>query len=193
MHAWALRFYRWLLERLYHQFAPLYDTVATLVSRGHWFVWGEHLVPFCTSSGPVLELGCGTGHLQASLARHGIWSIGLDRSPAMLAQARRRASRLLRADSRAIPCANQSFASVVAVFPAPYIADPATLDEVARVLRPDGQLIILLAAGHMQLTAHPLWQHLAQRRWQLEAPALSANGTPLQLIVARAPHHATHT
>ena len=76
------------------------------------------------------------------------------------------------------------------VFPAPYIADPATLDEVARVLRPDGLLLILLAAGRMQLTAHPLWQQLAQRGWQLEAPALTANGTPLNLIVARAPHHA---
>ena len=190
MQAWALHLYRWLLERLYYQFAPLYDTVATLVSRGHWFVWGDHLIPFCV--GPVLELGCGTGHLQASLARHGIWSVGLDRSPAMLAQARRRASRLLRADSRAIPCADRSFASVVAVFPAPYIADRATLDEVARVLHPDGQLIILLAAGRMQLTAHPLWQQLAQRGWQLDAPTLTANGTPLQLIVARAPNHATN-
>jgi ubiquinone/menaquinone biosynthesis C-methylase UbiE len=191
MRAWALHLYRWLLERLYHQFAPLYDTVATLISRGHWFVWGEQLIPFCT--GPVLELGCGTGHLQASLARHDIWSIGLDRSPAMLAQARRRASRLLRADSRAIPCADQSFACVVAVFPAPYIADPATLNEVARVLRPDGQLLILLAAGRMQLTSHPLWHQLQQSDWHLETPTVTARNTPLQIIVARVPDHATHT
>lgn len=190
MQAWARHIYSWLLERLYHQFAPLYDTVATLVSRGHWFIWGDALVPFC--AGPVLELGCGTGHLQASLATHGIWSIGLDRSPAMLAQARRRATRLLRADSRAIPCADQSFQSVVAAFPAPYIAERATLDEVARVLRPDGQLVILLAAGRMQLTNHPLWHQLAQHGWELEAPTISMHATPLNIIVAR-PAHATHT
>lgn len=188
MHAWALQLYRWLLERLYYQFAPFYDTVATLVSRGHWFIWGDALVPFC--NGPVLEIGCGTGHLQTSLARRGIWSVGLDRSPAMLAQARQRTARLIRADSRTIPCANQSFQSVVAAFPAPYIADPATLSEVARVLRPDGHLIILLAAGRMNLTQHPLWHQLAQHGWQLEAPAVLTHGTPLQIIVARPPHAA---
>jgi ubiquinone/menaquinone biosynthesis C-methylase UbiE len=190
MQAWALHLYRWLLERLYHQFAPLYDTVATLISRGHWFIWGDALIPFCT--GPVLELGCGTGHLQVSLAQHSIWSIGLDRSPAMLAQARRRTSRLMRADSRAIPCADQTFHTVIASFPAPYIAEPNTLDEVARVLRPDGQLVILLAAGRMQLQTHPLWHQLAQRGWQLEAPTVTMHATPLQIIVARPPH-ATNT
>lgn len=190
MRAWALQLYRWLLERLYYQFAPLYDTVATLISRGHWFVWGEALIPFCTT--PVLELGCGTGHLQASLARNSIWSIGLDRSPAMLAQAQRRTARLMRADSRAIPCADQSFQSVVAAFPAPYIADPATLSEVARVLRPDGHLVILLAAGRMKLAHHPLWHQLTEHGWQLEAPAITAHTTPLQIIVARPPH-VTHT
>ncbi|MFZ9856966.1 MAG: class I SAM-dependent methyltransferase [Roseiflexaceae bacterium] len=190
MHAWALQLYRWLLERLYYQFAPLYDTVATLISRGHWFIWGEALIPFC--AGPVLELGCGTGHLQASLATHGIWSIGLDRSPAMLAQAQHRTARLIRADSQALPCADQSFSTVVAAFPAPYIADPATLTEVTRVLKPGGYLVILLAAGRMQLQAHPLWHQLTQQSWYLEAPVITMHATQLNIIVARPPH-GTHT
>lgn len=43
------------------------------------------------SSGPVLELACGTGRLTIPLARDGHEVVGLDASPAMLALARRKA------------------------------------------------------------------------------------------------------
>jgi SAM-dependent methyltransferase len=41
------------------------------------------------SSGPILELGCGTGRLLLPLARAGHEVVGLDNSPEMLARARR--------------------------------------------------------------------------------------------------------
>src|SRR5919205_1780414 len=37
----------------------------------------------------VLDLGCGTGHLTAQIAAHGARLVGLDRSPQMIAAARR--------------------------------------------------------------------------------------------------------
>lgn len=61
--------------------------------------------------GPVLELGCGTGRVTLPIARTGARTVGVDRSEAMLARARRRAVRaklpanlsLVRADIRSLP------------------------------------------------------------------------------------------
>lgn len=181
------RLWQWLLARLYAEFAPIYDTVATLVSRGHWFLWGEAIIPLLHA--PILELGCGTGHLQLALAQRGLAAIGVDRSLRMLTQAATRAHTLVCADSTALPWPAQTFACVVAVFPAPYIADPHTLTEVARVLRHDGQLVILLAAGALDITHHPLYQQLIGAGWHVTLPTLSAQHTRLHVIVAR--HHAT--
>ena len=45
-----------------------------------------------SSGGPVLELACGTGRLTVPLAASGVDITGLDHSPAMLEEARRRAA-----------------------------------------------------------------------------------------------------
>ncbi len=156
------------------------------VSRGHWFLWGEAIIPLLTA--PILELGCGTGHLQASLARHGLSAIGLDRSPAMLRQARRRSDTLILADSQAIPVRNGTIQTVVAIFPAPYIIAPATRAQIAEVLQPGGRLVVLLAAGKYDLTRHPLWQSYADAGWQVSKPDFMVNQTPLQLMIATPPH-----
>lgn len=180
------RLYQWMLARLYAEFAPLYDTVATLVSRGHWFLWGDSIISLLNA--PILELGCGTGHLQQSLAQRGITAIGIDYSLRMLRQATRRATTLVCADSTALPWAADTFASVVAVFPAPYIMAPATLHEVARVLQPSGQLVILLAAGRLDLERHPLTILLDESGWQVSFPSITKQHTHLCVLVARPPH-----
>ena len=102
--------------------------------------------------GRVLELGAGTGRITIPLAKAGIPIVGVDRSAPMLAYARRRWRRqrrawplaLTRADIRALPYADASFAIVLA----PYgilqslLRDrdlTATLAEVHRVLAPGGR------------------------------------------------------
>jgi SAM-dependent methyltransferase len=61
------------------------------------------------SSGPVLELGVGSGRVAVPTALAGISVVGIDTSPAMLALARRRAAphhidlRLVEADMRDLP------------------------------------------------------------------------------------------
>lgn len=45
------------------------------------------------ASGPVLELGCGTGRILIPTAEAGVPAVGLDRAPAMLAIARQKISR----------------------------------------------------------------------------------------------------
>src|SRR5262245_51213487 len=90
---------RWLragllafFEQLYGPWAALYEPVSWLVSRGAWARWVRSALPEI-DRGPVLEIGPGTGHLLAALARTGAGAgpvVGLDRSGALLARARRR-------------------------------------------------------------------------------------------------------
>ena len=47
--------------------------------------------PARAPTGPVIELGAGSGRIAVELARHGHRVIALDAAPAMLAQAERRA------------------------------------------------------------------------------------------------------
>lgn len=142
------RLLQWSFERLYHEFAWAYDAVAAAVSRGYWPAWIRTAVPLIKGD-RVLELGCGTGHLQLALAKARIDHVGYDLSPTILRVARRRLRqakllpRLLRGQAQALPFRSGLFSDVVATFPAPYIVDPATLREVVRVLRPDGQLLIV--------------------------------------------------
>jgi ubiquinone/menaquinone biosynthesis C-methylase UbiE len=142
----------WAFERFYREFSWTYDTVAWLVSRGQWYRWTAAALPFVR--GRVLELGCGTGHMQCLLAQqHPAPALGLDVSPQMLARTRRRMQRagavprLLRGAAQALPLASGSVQSVLATFPTSYILHPATLIEIRRVLDSDGRLVVVDAAS----------------------------------------------
>jgi ubiquinone/menaquinone biosynthesis C-methylase UbiE len=147
------RLIRWAFARFYHEFAWTYDTVAAAVSGGRWAAWGLATLPHL--GGQILELGCGTGAIQQSLAARVGQSpaFGIDASPQMLAITQRKLAqadhpqRLVRAVAQALPFAPTSFDSIVATFPTEYIIDRSTLAEVWRVLRPGGRLVVALAAS----------------------------------------------
>lgn len=132
-------------------YAPFYDWEnAQTVGRRDVAFWRRLARQ---TGGRVLELGCGTGRITVPLARTGLPVVGIDRSGAMLAHARRRLSRaalrgrahLVRGDIRSLPFESRRFALVVA----PYgilqslLSDEdltAALSAAARVLAPDGTL-----------------------------------------------------
>ncbi len=143
-------------ELLYHQFAWAYDWVAARFFRGEWRAWQRAVLPRLgtTPGSAVLELGAGTGDLQIDLDRAGLHAFGVDPSPAMLRQARRKARRqgappprLARARAQALPFAAAAFAAVVSTFPNEYIFAPATIAEIRRVLRPGGRLVVVPSAA----------------------------------------------
>ena len=135
---WA--FLRFFFRLLYSQLAWTYDLVACVVSLGQWNAWGRTAIPYLWGE-RVLELGHGPGHLLVALAQRGLVPAGLDRSPHMGRLARRRSTRaglpvpLVRARAQALPFGDGCFDSAVATFPTQFIVDPATLQEMARVLR----------------------------------------------------------
>ncbi len=142
------RLMRWCFERLYREFAWSYDLVAAAVSLGRWNAWAAAALAYAAP--PTLELGCGPGHLQRRLLGTGgaVGAVGVDRSRQMLRRARRNApgALLVCADARALPFAGPHFASVLATFPAEYIADAATAAEIRRVLLPGGAAAVVVWA-----------------------------------------------
>jgi ubiquinone/menaquinone biosynthesis C-methylase UbiE len=150
------RLYLWAADRLYHEFAPLYDVVAWLVSGGRWAEWRRIALDYVR--GPVvLELGFGTGVLLGELAECWPSVIGVDASREMQRVSRRnlahhglgaRQPARVRARTQRIPLHDACCDSLVSTFPAPYIVDPATLAEAARVLRPAGRMIVVGLVVH---------------------------------------------
>lgn len=146
------RLLEFFFQRLYHSLAFAYDTVAAVVSLGQWNEWTKTVIPHVRGT-RLLELGYGTGRLQRLFLDLGLDAAGLDESAQMSRLARRRLLRagcaqvnLTRGLGQALPFSGESFDSIVATFPAPYIAAPQTLSEARRVLRNGGRLIVLFAA-----------------------------------------------
>lgn len=139
--------YLWLCERLYHELAGSYDLISRLVSAGAWPQWRR--LALAHARGPrLLEIGFGTGELLGETAAGGAQVTGLELSPAMHAVTAQRLARLrldpprVQAAAQAMPFAAGSFDTVLSTFPAPYIVEPATLVECARILRPGGRLVV---------------------------------------------------
>lgn len=166
--------YLWACDRLYDEFAWSYDWVSQVVSLGAWPAWRRLALEIATQD-PVLELGFGTGALLAEMAAQGRQVIGLELAPAMHRVTTRRLTTQglcvgrVQAPAQSMPFASHSFAAVVATFPAPYIVDPATLRECARVLRPGGRLVVV----GLWVTSH------AACRWRI--PFFYGEPAPEQL------------
>ena len=135
---------------LYYEFAWTYDVVSWVVSLGDWRRWQMAAIPF-VSGRDVLEIGHGPGHMLLALQNARFEVIGLDLSPFMGRQAQNRTQRtipLVRGMVQDLPFEAAVFDTVLSTFPTDYIVDPATLAEVARVLRENGRFVIV-PEGHL--------------------------------------------
>jgi ubiquinone/menaquinone biosynthesis C-methylase UbiE len=130
-------------------------------------------------SGRCLDLGCGTGHYVEAIRATGRTVIGLDRSADQLRLARRHAATLVRGDAAALPFADRSFPTVVAMWISTDVDDMvAVLGEITRVLTPGGLLVCFGAHPCFNnpsteyrdggaVTLHPTYR---QAGWHHDAP-----------------------
>lgn len=102
----------------------------------------------------VVEVGCGPGHVTAHLASAGVAAQGLDLSPGMVAEARRRFPELTFevGDLRQLmrPATSDGWAAVLAWYSLIYLAEselPSAVAALARPIRPGGLLVVALHAG----------------------------------------------
>jgi ubiquinone/menaquinone biosynthesis C-methylase UbiE len=112
----------------------------------------------------VLDVGCGVGRWSRMLAARGAQVTGIDLSPTMIAEAKRRARqqglsgqcRFLVQDSSALD-AGEPFDWVVGVTVLQHILDPgalrAAVQRMAEHLQPGGRMVLLEAAPH-RLSSH---------------------------------------
>lgn len=142
------RFMRFFYFLLYHSFAFTYDLVAWVVSFGKWNDWVLSIFPLLEGT-RILELGHGPGHLQRFLLDQGLSPVALDESTQMGLIAKRRLGakhKLSRGLAQSLPYPTGYFDTVVSTFPSEYIFDQNTLNEIRRVLKPLGKLVILPVA-----------------------------------------------
>ena len=113
----------------------------------------------------VADIGCGPGHHAALLRERGLHAYGFDLSLEMLSA--RGVPGVAQADMRALPLASGSLDAVwsaAAMLHVPRPDVPLALTEFARVLRPGGHLLLIVAEGEGER-----WEEVAYRaearRW----------------------------
>jgi SAM-dependent methyltransferase len=140
----------------YRQTRSQFTRAAGNYATSRLFAAGEDLPWLVEAAAPradedALDLGTGAGHAAMALAPHVRQVVGLDITPAMLAEAARAATaRGLRntewvaANMESLPWPDASFSIVLTRFVLHHVRHPAVaLREAARVLKPGGRLVAI--------------------------------------------------
>jgi ubiquinone/menaquinone biosynthesis C-methylase UbiE len=146
----------------------------------------------CPDGGDLLDVPCGFGRHAVPLARAGYKVVGVDRSQALIEEARRRGCgerwpKLARADYRDLPQADESFDAALNLFSSlGYLGDEEdtkALAEIRRVLKPGARLVLeimprdLLAARFTERD----WSAVGSGRLLLEQRAFDPAGGVAQV------------
>jgi demethylmenaquinone methyltransferase / 2-methoxy-6-polyprenyl-1,4-benzoquinol methylase len=159
-----------LARELFAPLGPTYDRYARLLSLGQDPRWRRFLVSRI-AAGPgdvVLDVATGTAAVAIELAREeGCEVVGLDQSPEMLAEGRRRVQRaqladrvrLVEGEAERLPFEDESFDGLTFTYLLRYVEDPAAaLRELARVVRPGGTVAMLEFGVPRGLAWRGLWE-----------------------------------
>lgn len=121
-----------------------YDRMNRLMTLGLDCRWRKRAVRGL--KGEVLDVACGTGDMAVSLVERGCTVTGVDISEEMLAIARQKAPMVtfMISDAEHLPFPDASFDAVTCAFGVRnFVHLEQGLNEMLRVLRPGGQLVIL--------------------------------------------------
>jgi demethylmenaquinone methyltransferase / 2-methoxy-6-polyprenyl-1,4-benzoquinol methylase len=156
-------------RELFAPLGPTYDQYARLLSLGQDPRWRSFLVSRIPPAAQrVLDVATGTAAVAIELARaeHTRTVVGLDQSPEMLAAGRERVERsgvgdrieLREARAEDLPFGDAEFDAVAFTYLLRYVDDvPATLGELARVVR-SGGTVAMLEFGLPRGIWRPLWE-----------------------------------
>lgn len=114
------------------------------------------------SSGVVLDVGSGPGHVGAHIRGFDRPVIALDLSPAMTRAAARRLDAAVVADMTSLPIGTATIADVVAFYSVIHLPRrvlPEVLSEFARVLAPEGHALLAAHEGTADVTVREFLGH----------------------------------
>lgn len=121
----------------------------------------------------VLDFGCGTGSSTASLINLGFSVKGVDIAPALLEHATRRCpqAEFFLVNGETIPLADGSLDAVVTYVVLSYLVDKefliSTLEEIYRVLKPGGRLVLIeQTRRYPRVVEHGLKIQRSLNEWQ---------------------------
>lgn len=156
-------------RELFAPLGPTYDRYARLLSFGQDPRWRSFLVSrIPPEAHHVLDVATGTAAVAIELARADPARsvVGLDQSPEMLAAGTERVTRaglsgrieLRKGRAESLPFADGEFDALTVTYLLRYVEDvPATLRELARVVRPGGTVAMLEFALPRGIW-RPLWE-----------------------------------
>lgn len=130
--------------------------------------------------GPVVDVGCGTGHQTADLASRGLPVIGVDPSAGMLRLARRRFGdvRLVQDDAHLRSLGDGPFCGVLARFSLIHVPPPevvGVLASWAQRLPPGGVVLVAFQALHPEATEDAEeFDHVVAPAWRWRPDAMAA-------------------
>jgi demethylmenaquinone methyltransferase/2-methoxy-6-polyprenyl-1,4-benzoquinol methylase len=154
---------------LFAPLGPTYDRWGAVLSFGQDPRWRRFLVSRLdvAPTDTVLDVATGTAAVALEIVRQkDCFVVGVDRTPQMLAEGRRRVQlaaatrkiRLQEADARALPFDDGQFDALTFTYLLRYVDDKeATLRELARVVKPGGT-IAGLEFGVPRGPWRPLWE-----------------------------------
>lgn len=142
------------VEDLFAAIAPRYDLINDLQSFGLHRLWKRRMIRMAGvhAGDRALDLCCGTGDVSFALTQAGAVVTGLDFSEPMLQVARQRAETaklgenpvFIRGDAQNLPFEDQSFDVVTISYGLRNLSNfERGLEEMWRVLRPGGRLLVL--------------------------------------------------
>lgn len=123
-------------------------------SEPTWGTWSHpesslSLLPKDMNGMKAIELGCGTGYVSAWMARRGAKVVGIDNSEAQLETAKRLARvhgidmELIHGNAEEVPYPDESFDFAISEYEAAIWCNK-WVPEAARLLKPGGQLVLLV-------------------------------------------------
>ncbi|MCR5445606.1 MAG: bifunctional demethylmenaquinone methyltransferase/2-methoxy-6-polyprenyl-1,4-benzoquinol methylase UbiE [Bacteroidales bacterium] len=128
----------------FDKIARTYDRLNRLMTLGLDRCWRKRAVKGL--HGEILDVACGTGDMAVNLVRQGCTVTGVDISEEMLAIAKQKApdATYIVADAEQLPFEDKTFDAVTCAFGVRnFLHLKQGLDEMIRVLKPGGRMVIL--------------------------------------------------
>jgi ubiquinone/menaquinone biosynthesis C-methylase UbiE len=130
---------------IYDRYAGAYDRILSPLESAFLSQWRKELIGILPSSGPIIEIGAGTG-LNFKYFKNLSDLVATDISIEMLRLAHNRAPgvKIVRADAGRMPFHDDSFSSGIGTLVLCSVEDPqAVFSELRRVVRNNGTLVFL--------------------------------------------------
>lgn len=133
-------------QNCFDEIAGHYDDIFPSHITTHYLGKRIRFVKSIIVKGSVLDVGCGTGLLASGLGKEGFTVTGLDSSPEMLEQAKKRGMKVVLGASEALPFKANEFDLVTCIGVLHHVVEKSkvakSIKEMVRVVKPGRAIVV---------------------------------------------------